>query len=81
MREVNNTTSQFNSSAAPTEPAVVIIPPSYRPKINVADLIKTDFPPIAQNSSLKHDDKFYRDEAEGGFCIFRAENTLFKVCF
>lgn len=27
------------------------------------------------------DPDYYKDESEGGFCVFRVENTLFKVIF
>jgi len=26
-----------------------------------------------------HDPDYYKDDSEGGFCVFRVENTLFKV--
>ncbi|KAF4617362.1 hypothetical protein D9613_006153 [Agrocybe pediades] len=76
LRDVNNT------------PTFTIVPPHsvedfpWRPKYNLADLVKTDFPPTPHDA-LRHDSKYYINEEESGFCIFRAENTLFKVhkCF
>ena len=50
------------------------------PKINVLDLIKTDLPPVPRGG-LTRSAEYYRDESEGGFVVFRVEDTLFKVCF
>ena len=49
------------------------------PKINVFDLIKKDLPPIPRGG-LTRSAEYYRDESEGGFVVFRVEDTLFKVC-
>ena len=50
------------------------------PKINLLDLIKKDLPPIPRGGLTRSAD-YYRDESEGGFVVFRVEDTLFKVCF
>jgi len=50
------------------------------PKINVLDLIKKDLPPVPRGG-LTRSAEYYRDESEGGFVVFRVEDTLFKVCF
>jgi hypothetical protein len=42
--------------------------------------IKEDLFNIPQEG-LIHDKKYYEPDSEGGFCIFRVENTLFKVFF
>ncbi|KAF8885681.1 hypothetical protein CPB84DRAFT_1685331 [Gymnopilus junonius] len=52
--------------------------PAKRSKVNVLDLIKADLPSVPQ-SALTRDTNYYKDESGGGFCIFRVENTLFKV--
>jgi hypothetical protein len=49
------------------------------PTVNVPHLIKTDLPFNAPQEDLIHDKKYYEPDSEGGFCIFRVENTLFKV--
>jgi len=46
--------------------------------LNVSYLIKTDWFNALQDD-LIHDKKYYEPDSEGGFCIFRVENTLFKV--
>ncbi|CAA7262903.1 unnamed protein product [Cyclocybe aegerita] len=47
-------------------------------KFNIHDLIKTDLRHAAQGV-LKRDREFYKDDSESGFCVFRVEDTLFKV--
>lgn len=49
-----------------------------RPKINILDLIKEDFP-SAPEGGLIRNAQYYKDDSDGGFCVFRVENTLFKV--
>ena len=44
---------------------------------NISYLIKEDLFNAPQG--LIHDKKYYEHDSEGGFCIFRVENTLFKV--
>ena len=46
--------------------------------VNVSYLIKEDLFNGPQEG-LAHDIKYYESDSEGGFCIFRAEDTLFKV--
>lgn len=48
------------------------------PTVNVSYLIKEDLFNGPQEG-LAHDIKYYESDSEGGFCIFRAEDTLFKV--
>ena len=43
-----------------------------------AHLIKNDLFDTPQDG-LIHDKKYYEPDSEGGFCIFRVEDTLFKV--
>ncbi|KAF9031445.1 hypothetical protein BJ165DRAFT_1358257 [Panaeolus papilionaceus] len=49
-----------------------------RPRPNPLDLIDVNLPHIPV-SGLTHDDEYYKEEFDSGFCIFRVENTLFKV--
>jgi hypothetical protein len=48
------------------------------PKVNVLDLIKIDLPPVPRGG-LTHNAEYYRNESEGGFVVFRLEDTLLKV--
>lgn len=48
------------------------------PKINILDLIKADLPPVPPGGLIRSAE-YYRDESEGGFVVFRVEDTLFKV--
>ncbi|PPQ68377.1 hypothetical protein CVT24_004797 [Panaeolus cyanescens] len=49
-----------------------------RPRPNPLDLININLPHVPE-TGLTHDDEYYKDESDTGFCIFRVENTLFKV--
>lgn len=49
-----------------------------RPRPNPLDLIDINLPHIPV-SGLTHDDEYYKEEFDSGFCIFRVEDTLFKV--
>jgi len=65
--------------AAPSKIPDDVVEPEKRPsKINVLDLIKKDLPPIPPGG-LTRSAEYYRDESEGGFVVFRVEDTLFKV--
>jgi len=52
--------------------------PVKRAKVNILDLIQTGLPQVPQ-STLIRDVNYYKEDFEGGFCIFRVESTLFKV--
>ncbi|KAF8157976.1 hypothetical protein B0H34DRAFT_706993 [Crassisporium funariophilum] len=54
------------------------VPPTPPPKANVSHLIKSNMRGAPQ-ADLIRDTEYYKDESEGGFCVFRVEDTLFKV--
>ena len=35
----------------------------------------------ANPSEIKRDEEYYRDDSDGGFCVFLVENILFRVSF
>ncbi|TFK34739.1 hypothetical protein BDQ12DRAFT_689102 [Crucibulum laeve] len=51
-------------------------------KVTISSLINTDLPTLP-SGALIHDADFYKSDSDGGFCVFRVENTLFRVhrCF
>ncbi|KDR82930.1 hypothetical protein GALMADRAFT_134458 [Galerina marginata CBS 339.88] len=65
-------------SSTSTIPEFPEVQPPRPPKFNILDFIKADLP-LAPHGGLTRDNEYYRDDSEGGFCIFRVENTLFKV--
>src|SRR5436853_95653 len=65
-------------SSVSKTPAEVEVEEERSPKVNVLNLIKTDLRPVPRGG-LTRNAEYYRDESEGGFCVFRLEDTLFKV--
>jgi len=49
--------------------------------LKVFDLVDTDLRHVHQHPQgrLFRDMEYYKDEREAGLCVFRVENTLFKV--
>lgn len=48
--------------------------------IKVFDLVDTDLRHVhASQEGLFRDMEYYKDEKDAGLCVFRVENTLFKV--
>ncbi|KAJ3504902.1 hypothetical protein NLJ89_g7701 [Agrocybe chaxingu] len=60
------------------QPATPVVEQPRPPKFNIYNLLKTNLRHAAQGD-LKRDREFYKDDSESGFCVFRVEDTLFKV--
>ncbi|KAH9480688.1 hypothetical protein JR316_0007288 [Psilocybe cubensis] len=77
LKQVNkqDTSSRASSSSSSS---VTDVEAKRRQKISIYDLIKDDLPSVPEGG-LTRNAKYYMDESEGGFCVFRVENTLFKV--
>jgi hypothetical protein len=73
-RILRNFAAPSSGSKTPARPVEEERPP----KVNVLDLIKIDLRPLPQGGLIRNAE-YYRDESEGGFCVFRLEDTLFKV--
>jgi len=67
-----------NIKAQPTAtPSGHLAPPKFN--LGVFDLIDTELRHVPQGG-LTHDANYYTEERESGLCVFRLEDTLFKVC-
>ncbi|PPQ78735.1 hypothetical protein CVT25_010738 [Psilocybe cyanescens] len=75
LKQVNK---QESSQASSSSSSFTYVEEKRRPKINIYDLIRDDLP-SAPEGDLTRNAEYYRDESEGGFCVFRVENTLFKI--
>lgn len=73
VKDIGTSTSPLYSPLPAEECKVV-----KHPKINPRILIKAELVSIPKEG-LSLDAEYYRDDSESGLCLFRVENTLFKV--
>ena len=78
LRGTKRILRNFAAPSSVSKTPAVAVEEERPPKVNILDLIKTDLRPVPRGG-LTRNAEYYRDESEGGFCVFRLEDTLFKV--
>ena len=56
-------------------------PPPAKSRIPTTPFYDNEIRAATFSGEVFRDPDYYKDDSEGGFCVFRVENTLFKVIF
>ena len=56
-------------------------PPPAKSRIPTTPFYDNEIRAANFSGEVFRDPDYYKDDSEGGFCVFRVENTLFKVIF
>ena len=54
-------------------------PPPAKSRIPTTPFYDNEIRAATFSGEVFRDPDYYKDDSEGGFCVFRVENTLFKV--